>query len=326
MQVEVAGVEAGVARPREAHDAVGVGLVGERQGAGVVQHLDVLVDLRVVDAGVLGVGDHAADRLLADGGLERLEVGVAVLVGHHGDHLEAGDVGRGGVARVREDRRDHLGALVELAALGEVGAHHAGVGVDGVRAAAGLQREGVHARDRLQVLTGLVDDLEQALQRVLVLPRMQVGHLVVAHQLLVHLGRVLHRAGALGDVGAEVHAQRLLREAQVVAQHLVLRELGQRGRRVAAHAVGDVVAGVADGRRHVVLGERHHDAALAGVAHLDDQRLVPARRVVVAQHAAVAAQRARRATFCSAVSLAGAPAGPGDVASRSCQHLRDGRR
>ena len=278
VQVEVAGVEAGVARPREAEDAVGVGLVGERQGAGVVQDLHVLVDLRVVDAGVLGVGDHAAHGLLADGGAEGLEVGVAVLVGHHGDDLEAGHHGRRRVARVREDRRDHLVALVELAPGLEVAAHDARVGEHRVRAAAGLQREGVHAADRLQVLPGVVDDLQQALQGVLVLPRVQVRGAVAADELLVQLGRVLHGAGALADVAAEVHAQRHLRVPQVVAHDLVLGHLRQLRRGGAGHPLGDVVRRRADLGRHGLFGERHEDAALARRALLHDERLVPARR------------------------------------------------
>ena len=216
MQVEVAGVEAGVARPCEPQDAVGVGLVGEGQSAGLVKHLDVLVDLRVVDAGVLGVGDHAAHGALADGRLEGLEVGIAVLVGHDRDDFEARHRRGRGIAGVREDRGDHLVALAELAARGEVGAHDAGVGVDGVRAAARLQGDGLHAGDRLEVLAAVVDDAQQPLQGLLVLPGVQFGLLVVAHELLVELGAVLHGAGALGDVGAEIHAQRHLREPQVV--------------------------------------------------------------------------------------------------------------
>ena len=81
---------------------------------------------------------------------------------------------------------------------------------------------------------------------VLVLQRMQLGHAVHADQLLVHLGRVLHGAGALADVARQVHAQRLLREAQVVAQHLVLAELRQRRRLGAPHALGHEGARVSD--------------------------------------------------------------------------------
>jgi hypothetical protein len=40
VQVEVAAVEAGVARPRDAEDGVGVGLVGEGEPAGLVYDLD----------------------------------------------------------------------------------------------------------------------------------------------------------------------------------------------------------------------------------------------------------------------------------------------
>ena len=50
----------GVARPRDAEDAVGVRLVVVADAAGVVHELDELVDLRVEDARVLGVRDHQA--------------------------------------------------------------------------------------------------------------------------------------------------------------------------------------------------------------------------------------------------------------------------
>ncbi len=75
-----------------------------------------------------------------------------------------------------------------------------------------------------------------------------------------------------------------------MTQHLVLRQLRElRGGR-AAHPLGDVVRGLADGILHAFFGERHQDAALAGRALLHYEGLVPARRAVVAQHAAVASQ------------------------------------
>ena len=54
-----------------------------------------------------------------------------------------------------------------------------------------------------------------------------VGHLRQPGQLLVHLGAVLHGAGAESEVDVDVGAHGHLREAQVVTQHLGLAELGQ---------------------------------------------------------------------------------------------------
>ena len=147
VQIEMAGVEAGVVGTGDAQDAVGVGLVGEGQAAGFVDDLDELVDVRVVDAGVFRVGHHDAGGALADRPLELLERRVALLVRHQGDHLEAGRRRGAGVAGVTEDGGDHLVALRQLAAGGVVGAHHTGVGVDGVRAAARVEADLVHAAD-----------------------------------------------------------------------------------------------------------------------------------------------------------------------------------
>ncbi len=97
-----------------------------------------------------------------------------------------------------------------------------------------------------------------------VLPRVQVRHLVRAHQRLVHLRAVLHRAGAEAEVDVDVLAERLLREAQEVPQHRRLRQLraaaGGTDRRSAAGHRGERVA---DRRRELGLGRRRDEAALA---------------------------------------------------------------
>ena len=73
----------------------------------------------------------------------------------------------------------------------------------------------------------------------------------------------------------------------------MLGDLGQLGRRRTTHGGRHVLQRIADLGLDLVLGERHQHAALAGHALFHDQGLVPARRLVVAQGAAVAAQPAQ---------------------------------
>ena len=65
--------------------------------------------------------------------------------------------------------------LRELAARGVVRARDARVQVRRVGAAAGLEHEPVHPRELAQRLLEAADDLEDPLQRLLVLVRMQLG-------------------------------------------------------------------------------------------------------------------------------------------------------
>ncbi len=82
-----------------------------------------------------------------------------------------------GVARMGLDGRDDLVAFIQLAARRVVGPGNAGLEVGGVRPAAGLEDESVHARQFAQCQVEAVDDLEQALQGVRMLQRVHSAHL-----------------------------------------------------------------------------------------------------------------------------------------------------
>ena len=60
VQVELAEVEAGLARASDPEDAVGVGLVVAAEAAGLVHNSREVGDVGVEDTGVLGVGDDHA--------------------------------------------------------------------------------------------------------------------------------------------------------------------------------------------------------------------------------------------------------------------------
>ena len=74
MRVVVHQVDAHVARPDDAEDRVHVGAVEVEQGPAVVEQLGDLADLRVEQADGVRVGDHEHGRLVAELGLEVVEV------------------------------------------------------------------------------------------------------------------------------------------------------------------------------------------------------------------------------------------------------------
>ena len=195
------------------------------------------VDVGVEDPGVLRVRDQQRRRPLADRCPERVERRPAEdRVGVQGDHPVAGHLRRRGVRGMAEDRRDDLVAPPGVTARGVVGPNHGDVGVDRRRAGPGLERHAVHPGDLAEHPLEVPEDLEDALDGGRILERVEVGKLRAAHELVVDLRRVLHRAGALPDVDVEVDAQVLLREARVVAHDVDLGQLGQRGRGGAAGA------------------------------------------------------------------------------------------
>jgi len=140
VQVEVAQVEARVARPGDAQDAVRVRLVVAAQPAHVVDRPHELLDARIEDARVLGIGDEQRGGALRDRRPERVEVGVAVRTGVERRDAIPGRPGAGRVRRVREDRGDDLVPL-GLAARRVVGPDHGHVGVDRGGACARLERD-----------------------------------------------------------------------------------------------------------------------------------------------------------------------------------------
>src|SRR5262245_5698560 len=154
-------------------------------------------------------------------------------------------------------------------------ADDAGVGVDALSAAAGLEREVVHAGDLAHDAVHAVEDLQQALDGGVVLQRMEFRELRDARDVVVHLRAVFHGAGA-HHVRRRVDAHGHLRQAGEVAYHRLLRDLRQARRGLAAECSGDAAGGLARDLDDLRLGRRREEAALAGRAELHDQRLGPA--------------------------------------------------
>ena len=277
VQVELAHVEAGVARPHDAQQRVAVRLVVGAKPARLVHDIDEFADTRVVLPGILGIGQHQAGGTLGDRGLERIDLGEAHFARHQRDHLEARDRRRRRIGGVGEGGGDDLVALAAIAARFVIGADQAGIGVDALRAARRLEGERVHARDGAHHAVEAVEDLQRPLQRLRVLQRMNVGEARQARDILVHLGAVFHGAGA-HHVGGHVEAHAHLRESEEVPEHPVLGQRRQRRRRGASHAVGQRTGNIADGIGDLLVHLWRQQAASAA-ADLVDERLVPARGV-----------------------------------------------
>jgi len=162
VEIDLARIEPRLASPADAKDPVQVSLIGVAQCGGVASGLRVLADPGVEDPRVVRIGDHDRRGALAEGRLERLEIRVAVVVGHQGHDPVAGGGGTGTVTRVREDRGDHLVTLI-LAPFVEVPARHRGEPERCRGAPTGLERELVHAGDLAEDLGHPVADLQDAL-------------------------------------------------------------------------------------------------------------------------------------------------------------------
>ena len=196
VQVELAHVEAGVARAHDPQQRIAVGLVVGAEPARLVHDIHELADVGVVLAGVLRIRQHQPGSPLRDCGLERIHLGEAHLARHQRDDLEPRHRRRRRVGRVREGGGDDLVPFAAVAARFMVGADQAGVGVDALRPARRLKGEGIHARDLAHHAVEAVENLQRALQRVRVLQRMHVGEGRQARDVFVHLGAVFHGAGA----------------------------------------------------------------------------------------------------------------------------------
>jgi hypothetical protein len=188
--------------------------------------------------------------------------------------------------------RDDLGALPELSSGRVVRAGDARVEVGGVGATARLEHEPVHPRELAERLLESAHDLEDPLQCLLALVRVQLGD-VLLHDRLVDARVVLHRARP--EEAHAHHPERLLREMEVVPQHLGLRQLRQIGRLLAQHRRRDERLRVPDLGLELRLDGRDLDAARAGPAELHHEGLVPDGGVV-------AAKRGHRVTSSSAVT------------------------
>ena len=225
VQVHMRAVEAHVARACVAHDGVEVGAVVVAQAARLVDDAADLDDVGVKEAERVGVGEHEAGRVGADGRAQRVEVDAALVVGGDRDHGEARHDRRRGVGAVRGVGDDDLGAA-RLATLFQIVPDEEKARVLTVGTRRRLQGQGVHAEDLLEVLLDLPHDLETALDRLDGLERVDVGEAGQSRDLLVDLRVVLHGAGA-ERVEAVVHAVRLLGELAVVAAEVDFGELGK---------------------------------------------------------------------------------------------------
>ena len=268
--------------------------------------LDDLADVRVEESRVLGVRDHEPGGPLGDGGPDRVRLRVPLLACVDRDHLVTGGGGSSAVAGVGEDGRNDLVSR-PFAARGVIRAHHAGVRIDALRAAGGLEREAAHAGDLSEHPLEAVEHLEHPLNRLVVLERMQVGDLRRANQLLVDLWAVLHRAGPEAEVDVDVVSERLLREAEIVAEDLRLAQLGQSWWLRAPERLRNPRRRIAGGRADRVLDLRDEQAALVWARELEQDRLVPARLVKGAQRhrstsASSAARRSMSPFVCTSVT------------------------
>ena len=274
VQVEEAHIKAGVARAGHAKKAIGVRLVISAQAARLVDELGELQHILVVNAGVLGVRDEEGRGVLIDSRLEGLVVGITVLIRVQVDDLEALDVRSRRVGGVGVDRGDDLVALLLLTAGLVVGVYEGRHAQNALGAAAGLERETVHAGDLAHVLAGVIHDLHDALTGAFVLQGVHLAHLREVCELIVDLGAVLHGAGTLADLDVDIGAEGLLRQARVVAQHAGLGDLRQRGGFLALeelgqrvhtfHSLGDLGVSLVD-----------KDAALAVLAQFENDGFVP---------------------------------------------------
>ena len=113
-------------------------------------------DLRVEQADRVGVGHHEDGRLVAQLGLEVVEVDQAAAVALDRDRLEAGEVGRGGIGAVGTVGDQDLGPL--LAPIAEVGRRDQQGGQLALGAGRRLQADGVQPGDLGQHLLELEED------------------------------------------------------------------------------------------------------------------------------------------------------------------------
>ena len=232
-----------------------------------------LDDLGLEQAAGVGVGQHDRGHVGPQRRLERDKVDAAALVGRDRLDDEAQRRRRRRVGAVRRFRRQHDLALGPLAARLEGGGdrHHAAHLA--MRAGGRRHRHGRHAGQRLQPVRQAVDQLERALHGRDRLQGMQVADAGQARHLLVDARVVLHGARAQ-RIDAHVDGVVLLAEPRVVLHHLRLGEAGQADLAGAAQAVQAVLH---------LRRLRQVDAAAAGLAHLEDQRLLDLQRAVAGE-------------------------------------------
>ena len=115
VQVGVHHVEAKLAQLDLAEQGVEVRAVTVHDTAGVADYLYDFGQVGVEDSKRARLGQHEAREVVADGGLEGGEIGIALFVGREGDDVEPRDNGGGGIGAVRAVGYQHLLALVVAA-------------------------------------------------------------------------------------------------------------------------------------------------------------------------------------------------------------------
>ena len=108
VQHEHAGIEAQFAGADLAHDAVEIRVVIKTQATCLMDDPHPVLDVGIVNPHVVGIVDEQGRRVIRYGGLERLGRGIAVLLQHQRDDLEAGGSGGRRIARVSLDRGNDL--------------------------------------------------------------------------------------------------------------------------------------------------------------------------------------------------------------------------
>ena len=139
-------VKSHVAGPHHAHDGVEIGPVVVALAAGLMDDAGDLQNVAVKDADGVGIGQHQAGCIRANGGLEGLHVDTAVRPGRDIDHREARHNRRGGIGAMGGVGDDNLGAA-QISAACMVGLNQQQARELAVGACCRLEGHMVHAGD-----------------------------------------------------------------------------------------------------------------------------------------------------------------------------------
>ena len=169
---------------------------------------------------------------LAELGTEILQIDGAGGGAFDRDRLKAGHRGTGRIGAVGTVGHEHFGAF--FAAITEVSGGDQQSGQFTVRTGGGLQRDSVETADFGEDLLHLVQQLQNALQRLLGLIGMQIGDARQGGHAFVPLRVVLHRTRA-ERIEMRIDRHVLRREIHIVPDDFRLAELGQRGGRSGEH-------------------------------------------------------------------------------------------
>ena len=261
VQVQVHAVKAHVAGTGMAHHRVQVGAVVVAQAACLVDNSGDFQNVRVKQAQRVGVGQHQAGGIGADGGFQGIQIHAALGVGRHRHHGEACHRRRGRVGAVGGIRNQNLGAGGVPAGL-VVAADQQQAGVLAVGAGCRLHGHAGHAGDFTQQLFGAEQHLQRALGGLGRLQRMQLGKSRQRGQGLIDPGIVFHGAGTQ-RIKSVIDAVGLLGKLGIMPVQIHLGQFRQ------ARRLGTQHIGIKDRRRRIAGGQVFH--APAGVGPFKQQ-------------------------------------------------------